>query len=119
MSIYAVRLVNPMDGEQGYLWYGVVAAKTIYDLFWEIDEYSDPYGFQYKKISLNNAGILWKATESGMPPGTEFESSVHIGGRLAEHFNDYREDDDMVINQSDEGWSSFRYERRFYLSPAA
>ena len=45
MSAYLVRI----EGDEGHD-YGVFIASSLRDLFWAIDEWADPYQFEYRRL---------------------------------------------------------------------
>ena len=52
MSAYIVREIST-DQVVGF-----VEADSIHELFWLVDEATDPYGCDYKRIT--NGGVLWQ-----------------------------------------------------------
>lgn len=76
MSAYIVREIGT-DQLVGF-----VEADSIHELFWLVDEATDPFGCEYKRIT--NGGILWQESCCAEDEGGRFELGKLNGVSLSE-----------------------------------
>jgi hypothetical protein len=89
MKLYAYRFINDEGLPTGY--YGVVAANSEHDLFWNIDEFGDPYRCELSKLS--SAGICFKAAKEWLDGDEIFAGDCMTNIEIGESFMDAIFDD--------------------------
>ena len=86
-------------------WIGIVFAKTMVDLFWQIDEHADPYGVEVKKVDL--CGSIF-VRETFNPKDEELSDFEYSGVEMSETMPSWAYDAD------EDGWKTINW--RKYLN---